>query len=661
LADNFYITTPIYYVNGSPHIGHAYTTIAADVITRYQRLKGRGARLLTGTDEHGQKVLEAAEARGMSPKEHCDDLVVVWKAMMAQLDIHYERFMRTTDADHEAVVTGVLSMLWERGDIYKDEYEGWYLVKDEVFVTEKDREARLATGELEEGDFRKIKEANYFFKMGSYKQRLIDHIEANDDFIQPENRRNEVLGFLRKDLGDLCISRPKSRMSWGIELPFDADFVTYVWFDALLNYLTATGYHPDPERADPDWQSWWPANFNLIGKDILTTHAVYWTTMLLAMGVPLPRHIFAHGWWVSSDGEKIGKSMGNAIDVGLLVDAFGVDATRYFFLREIRFGADGGFSYDQFLSRYNTDLANDLGNLAHRGLSMTTNWLGGTVPPLGDITADELALRDVATRALRTFDEEMDALHFSRALVALFELVGAGNKYIDTQQPWALNRAGQVARLQTVKRHVLEICYFAGALLLPFMPSKAEELLVKLGRSPAAARVSLAAMLDAGEARLDQLPEGLPITIGEQLFPRFREMPDAIQALFAEPPPKPAPKKKVAKAKKPSAAPEEITFADFQKLQLKVGVIQHAEPHPNADRLLVLHVDLGEPKPRTIVAGISSRFAPDEVVGRKVVVVANLKPAKLRGIESQGMVLAAGEKAVIDLVGVDAPVGEIVR
>ncbi len=661
LADSFYITTPIYYVNGSPHIGHAYTTIAADTITRYQRLKGREARFLTGTDEHGQKVLEAAEARGMTPRAHCDDLVVVWKAMMSRLNIEYDRFIRTTDSDHEALVKAVLTKLWERGEIYKDEYVGWYLVKDEVFVTGKDHEARIASGELKEEDFRKIKEANYFFKMGSYKQQLVDHIEANDDFIQPENRRNEVLGFLRKDLGDLCISRPKSRMSWGIELPFDSEFVTYVWFDALLNYLTGTGYHPDPDVADPSWNQWWPADFNLIGKDILTTHSVYWTTMLLAMGVPLPKHIYAHGWWVSSDGDKIGKSAGNAIDIDLLVDAFGVDATRFFFLREIRFGADGGFSYEQFLSRYNTDLANDLGNLAHRGLSMTTNWLGGQVPPLGEITDAERDLRELATAALRTFDTEMDALHYSRALSALLDVVGAGNKYIDTQQPWALNKAGNTKRLQTVKRHVLEICYFAATLLLPFMPEKSAILLEKLGRSPHAAERSLQSMLAAGRANLDQLPEGLPVNVGDQLFPRFREMPDAIQALFAEAPaPKPKKAKKPKKPKK-GAPVEEIEFGDFMKVQLKVGVIQKAEQHPNADRLLVLSVDLGEPQPRTIVAGIKSKFSAEEVVGRKVVVVANLKPAKLRGVESQGMILAAGEKEVLDLVGVDAPVGEIVR
>ena len=665
MADSFYITTPIYYVNGSPHIGHAYTTIAADTITRYHRLNGRKTRFVTGTDEHGQKVLEAAEARGMSPKEHCDDLVGVWKAMMAKLNIDYDRFIRTTDPDHEAVVTAVLTQLWERGEIYKDEYVGWYLVKDEVFVTEKERNARLDAGDLQETDFRKIKESNYFFKMSHYKQHLIDHIEAHPTFIQPANRRNEVLGFLKKDLGDLCISRPKSRMSWGIALPFDDDFVTYVWFDALLNYLTATGYHPDAAIADPNWTQWWPATYNLIGKDILTTHSVYWTTMLLALEVPLPEHIFAHGWWVSSDGAKIGKSMGNAIDVGRLAEAFGIDATRYFFLREIRFGADGGFSYDQFLSRYNTDLANDLGNLAHRGLSMTTNWLGGTVPPLGEITEAEIALRGLASRVLNTFDQEMNALHFSRALTALLELVGAGNKYIDTQQPWALNRAGDLPRLQTVKRHVLEICYFAGTLLLPFMPDKAEELLAKLGRSSHAAAESLSKMLQDSDACLAQLPEGLPVSIGEPLFPRFRELPEGIQALFeASTPPKAAPStstKKKKKKKKAASPPTEIAFDDFAKLQLKVGVIQGAKQHPDADRLLVLEVDIGEPKPRTIVAGIKSAFEPDALVGRKVVVVANLKPAKLRGVESQGMVLAAGASEVIDLISVDAPVGEIVR
>jgi methionyl-tRNA synthetase len=643
-ADAFYITTPIYYVNGEPHIGHAYTTIAADTASRWARLLGRPTRFLTGTDEHGQKVLDAATARGMSPKEHCDDLVRSWKAMMEQLGIQYDRFIRTTDADHEAVVQGVLADLWARGEIYEDQYVGWYLVKDEVFVTEKEKDERIAKGELEERHFRQIEERNYFFRMSKYQQPLLDHIEAHPDFIQPANRRNEVLGFLRQPLSDLCISRPKSRMSWGIELPFDRDFVTYVWFDALLNYLTGAGYPND------GWQAWWPASAQLLGKDILTTHSVYWTTMLMAMGVPLPRRLMAHGWWVSADGGKIGKSEGNAIDVRLLTDAFGVDAARFFFLREIRFGADGGFSYEGFLNRYNADLANDLGNLAHRALSMTEKWFAGVIPDRASPSPELEALaRSVVQRGAAGFDE----LQFKDALDALFELVAAGNKHIDAKQPWALFRDGKLDELGVVMRDMLEVCALVAAFLAPVIPAKAAELSLKLGMSVGDAS-ALVRSLVAGAAPLQALQPGLVVRAGDPLFPRFREMPESIASLFAPPAEAPA---------APPPLPELpwIDAEDFTKVQLRVGLVLHAEPHPQADRLMVLQVDVGEARPRTICAGVRARFGAEQLVGRTVVVVVNLRPRMMRKIMSEGMILAAGGETVIDLVSVDAKPGDVVR
>ncbi len=668
MSDTFYITTPIYYVNGTPHIGHAYTTIAADVVAEYMRMTGRPVRFLTGTDEHGQKVLEAAAKRGMTPKAHCDDMVVRWKAMMERLQIRYDRFIRTTDADHESVVTAVLQKLWDADEIYKATYTGWYSTSAERFWTEKD----LVDGKCPDTGqpVTEITETNYFFRMGKYGEQLMAHIEANPDCIQPSSRRNEVLGFLRKGLGDLCISRPKSRMSWGIEMPFDPDYVTYVWFDALLNYMTGTGYHP--ESPAEGWDSWWPASAHLIGKDILTTHAVYWTTMLMAMGQPLPQTIYAHGWWIAGDGQKMSKSLGNTIEVDLLVECFGLDATRYFFLREIAFGADGTFSYEGFLSRYNVDLANDLGNLAHRGLSMTTKWLGGTVPPSSAPTDAEVALQALAASTVQTFDASMKGLQFHKALVAVSDLVGAGNKYVDAQEPWSLNREGKTERLQTVKRHVLELCYLAATLLLPVMPNKAAELLSKLGRTPDDARDSLRALLaSGGSSALDGLVEGTAVTVGDPLFPRFREMPEPIAALFAAPeeeaPAEPQLSKrqlkklKRQKKKAPPAPPERIEYADFAKVALKVGRVLEAEAHPDASKLLVLKVDVGEESPRQIVAGIRARFEPGDLIGRSVVVVANLAPAMLRGVESQGMLLAAGGTEVLDLVSVDAPPGEVVR
>ncbi len=655
---HYYVTTPIYYVNGKPHIGHAYTTVAADAIARYQRLKGREVFFLTGTDEHGQKVLEAATKRGMTPQEHCDDLVRHWQATFERLNISNDRFMRTTDADHVAAVTAVLSHLWERDLIYRDTYEGWYSASEERFWTEKD----LVDGKcpLSGNPVVKLKETNYFFRMGRYQQQLIDHIEANDGFVRPTSRRNEVLGFLRRELEDLCISRPKSRMSWGIELPFDADYVCYVWFDALLNYLTGVGYTPG---AEGDWQQWWPADVQLIGKDILTTHSVYWTTMLMAMGVPLPSTLYAHGWWTSTGGDKIGKSKGNAIDVDLLCEEFGVDATRYFFLREIAFGADGGFSYQGFLTRYNADLANDLGNLAHRALSMTKNWLGGTVPAAVR-TEREAELAELARETVAAFDGAFEQWQFHSALGALWELVKAGNKYIDDTQPWGLNKRGEVERLATVQRTVLEICNVVGCLMRAVMPERGAELLRRLGRDAAAADRDTRAMLAGEAAWLDLLEPGTDLDVADPLFPRHRKMPAAIAALFEDVSPAPAPKKKKAKKKKKKGPPEppaEITYDDFAKVALRAGTVLTAERHPDADRLLVLTVDVGEPAPRQIVAGIATRFEPEDLPGRKVVVVTNLAPATIRGVESRGMLLAAGGKAVVDLVAVDAAPGEIVR
>jgi methionyl-tRNA synthetase len=649
IPKNYYVTTPIYYVNGRPHIGHAYTTIAADTLAAYHRLLGSNVRFLTGTDEHGQKVYEAAKARNMEPKAHCDDMVVGWKAMMEKLGVRYDRFIRTTDEDHQSLVQNVLNTLHAKGEIYKDSYTGWYSTSVERFWTEKD----LVDGKCPESGqpVQEITETNYFFRMSNYQAQLLQLIEDRPDMIRPASRRNEVLGFLRKPLGDLCISRPKSRMSWGIELPFDEDYVTYVWFDALLNYLTGTGYKVGE---DTDYGAWWPADVQLIGKDILTTHAVYWTTMLMALGVEAPKILFAHGWWVTVDGTKMSKSLGNAIDVDLLCEAFGVDATRYFFLREIAFGADGGFSYDLFLSRYNNDLANDLGNLAHRGLSMTTKWLGGVVPEDCEPGPAEAELRTLATQTVAAFHEGIESVRFQHGLEGVMKLVSAGNKYIDSQEPWALNRDGNTERLRTVKRHVLEICYLAATLLRPIMPTKSQELVEKLGATEEDSVRYLTTLLEqaeAGEVTLDGLTVGAAVTLGDPLFPRFREMPEVIAAL-AEPEPEPEPERE----------PEPtIEFDDFMKVKLRAGQVLEAEPHPKADRLLVLKVDVGEASPRTIVAGIRSAFTPEDVVGRKVVVVTNLKPAKLRGVLSEGMLLAAGEKEVVDLVSVDAEPGEVIR
>jgi methionyl-tRNA synthetase len=647
VAPPFYVTTPIYYVNGRPHIGHAYTTVVADVFARWHRAAGGDVFFLTGTDEHGQKVLQAATARGRAPKEHCDELVVAWKALTTRLGVSHDRFLRTTDEDHVAVVQQTLAWLLDRGDLYRAEYTGWYSTAAERFWTEKD----LVDGKCPDTgtEVVRITEANWFFRMGKYQADLLAHIEAHPDCIRPASRRNEVRGFLQRPLEDLCISRPRARMAWGIPLPFDPDYVTYVWFDALLNYLTGAGWAPGRSVASTRW----PAALHLVGKDILTTHAVYWTTMLLALGLPLPDVLLAHGWWVSADGRKMSKSFGNAIDVDRLCDAFGVDALRWFLLREIELGADGSFSYDGFLVRYNADLANDLGNLAHRGLSMTVQWLDGRVPAWGPRGDEEAALDALARRCVVEVGDAMGAYRPQAALDAIAELVRAGNKYVDQSKPWALRKAGRTDEVATVQRATLELCRLVAVLALAVMPERMAELLGRLGDSAEGARASLPLLL-TGADPLDGLRAGAVVTLGEPLFPRFRELPPALAELFASPEPTPM--------AEPTPTKPPVTYDDFARLDLRVGHIQAAAPHPNADRLLVLTVDTGEAAPRTIVAGIRSRFQPEQLVGRHIVVVANLAPAKIRGVESQGMLLAASAgDALVDVVSVDAPAGSVVR
>ena len=669
MADKtFFITTPIYYVNGKPHVGHAYTTIAADTAARWQRLKRGSAFLLTGTDEHGQKVLQKANERGMTPTAHVNDMVVHWHALRDTLRIEYDRFIRTTDADHIATVQDTLQDLHDKGELYEASYTGWYSPAAERFWTEKD----LVDGKCPDTGMpvEEVKETNWFFRMGKYKERLVAHIHANPGYIRPESRRNEVLGFLDKPLEDLCISRPKSRMGWGIEIPFARDYVTYVWFDALLNYVTASGWRPG--TTDESWKKLWPADFHLVGKDILTTHAVYWSTMLMACGLPLPGAIYAHGWWLSADGDKMSKSKGNVIDVDLLVRSFGVDAVRFYLLREIAFGADGKFSYEGYLNRYNADLANDLGNLSHRALSMTCNWLGGVVPAVEESTGNEEAILALAADVVTRFDAAMDALQFQDATGAVFDLVRAGNKYIDTTAPWALNKAGDVAKLRTVLRTTLEITYLSAALLSCVMPDKMGELIGKLGRTPALAADDVRAWLAAAPT-LRSLPASTPLTLGDPLFPRFREMPAEIAALFTAPQespvetkpeapvaapvaaPAPAPKKEIAEA------PAEIQYEDFAKVKLRVGKILSAEKHPKANRLLILQVDIGEEKPRQILAGIAEKYTAEQVLGRTIIVVANLAPRKMMGMESQGMLLAASLDDALSLVTADIGPGASVK
>jgi methionyl-tRNA synthetase len=645
----FYITTPIYYPNGKPHIGHAYTTIIADASVRWRKLHGEETKFLTGMDEHGQKVQRAAEKAGITPLAWCDKVAESFQTLWKKLHVEPDNFYRTTSPTHARVVRTCLQNLYDKGEIYQADYSGWYSVTAERFWTQDE----LLDGKCPDsgGPVEWVTEHAYFFRMSAYQDRLIAVLKENPQLVQPDWRRNEVLGFLSKPINDLCISRPKSRLSWGIPLPFDEDYVAYVWFDALTNYIAEVGLHQDEEK----FAHWWPG-IQLCGKDILTFHTVYWFSMLLAQGLPLPVQVQSHGWWLVK-GEKMSKSLGNVVDPDLLADSFGPDALRYFLLREIPFGNDGEYDSHAFLTRYNADLVNDFGNLAHRSLPMIANWLDGKLGPAGPREGTDQALWDLAESATKKFDTLFRAFQFRDALDALWELIKAGNKYLDTEGPWTLNKEGKKERLGTVLRNAMEVCRIAASHLWPVCPQKSIEMLERVGESGPIL-----------SPRLDQLPGDRIFAPGPPLFPRLLELPPKIAAILEqarpslEPAPKPQPPKKDAPVST-ETPPSDITYEDFAKLQLRTGKILAAERHPNADRLLVLKVDIGEPEPRTIVAGIAAVYKPEELLGQQIVVVANLKPAKLRGVMSQGMLLAAGGPEVAALVRpqVELPPGTVVK
>jgi methionyl-tRNA synthetase len=470
----FYITTPIYYVNDKPHLGHAYTTILADVLARYARLNGRDTFFLTGTDEHGQKVAQAARRRGISPRQQADEMVVGFQRAWQDLHIAYDDFIRTTETCHKQVVTAVLDRLWQQGEIYRGQYVGWYCVPDERFWTEKE----LVNGRCPDcgRPVEQIEEANYFFRMSAYQEWLIEYIQSHPEFIRPDYRRNEVLGFLRQPLGDLCISRPVSRLNWGIPLPFDSDYVTYVWFDALLNYVTAVDYLSDEAR----YQRFWPQAVHLIGKDILTTHAVYWPTMLQAAGLPQPRLIFAHGWWIT-DGAKMSKSLGNAVKPLDLAGIIGPDALRYFLMREMSLGRDAEFSAERIFSRYEADLANDLGNLLHRLLAMVGRYHNGRWPQPLQPNETDSALRETSLALIPRVLAQVEAMAVNEALAEVMTAVSQINVYLEQTSPWLVARSGDLARVGTILYHAAEALRLLSLLLQPVLPERMGMLWQQLG------------------------------------------------------------------------------------------------------------------------------------------------------------------------------------
>ncbi|MCO5067244.1 MAG: methionine--tRNA ligase [Kiritimatiellae bacterium] len=621
----FYITTPIYYVNDKPHIGHAYTTILADVLARYHRLAGDPTYFLTGTDEHGQKVQRAADKAGMTPQQQADSTVVHFQNLWKRLEITHDDFIRTTEARHTRVVQACLQDLFDRGEIYRAEYDGWYDVTSETFVTEKD----LPEGKKPEDlpNIVRIKEANYFFKMSAYQDWLIQYIRDNPDFIQPEHRRNETLGFLRKPLQDLCISRPKSRLSWGIELPFDKDYVCYVWFDALVNYISAVGYKTD----DAMFAKWWPVNYHLVGKDILTTHTVYWPTMLKALGVAQPKTVFAHGWWLSGDA-KMSKSLGNVVNPMDMIDRYGVDAFRYFLMAEMILGQDASFTEEAFVRRYNADLANDLGNLLNRVTNMTRRFCGGVVPalPPGELDAESADVRAAVLAAVEKCFALIHGMRIDQGLAEVLNAVKRVNKYFEVKQPWSLAKKDDKTELHTCLYVAAESLRILSSLLQPVMPEKMEALRMALGLQGACSLEDLKVF--------GVFPVGREVNEPGALFPRIerKETPVA-------PPAAPA-----------AASPAEglIEYADFARVKLRSAKVLEAEKIPGADKLLKLQIQVGEER-RQIIAGIALHYTPEQVVGKTVVVVANLKPAKIRGVESNGMLLAASQGDQLRLVTID--------
>jgi methionyl-tRNA synthetase len=616
----FYLTTPIYYVNDRPHLGHAYSTIVADAMARYRRIAGDDVWFLTGTDEHGDKIAQAAAKAGVTPQAMADQNSAAFRSTWQALGIQYNDYIRTTEPRHQKVVQAILQKLWAAGEIYLGKYGGHYCYGCERFYTEKEIVDGKCPDHLTPLTW--VEEENYFFKMSKYQSWLIDHIERNPDFVRPERYRNEVLGFLRDPLTDLSISRPRRRLEWGIPLPFDDEYVTYVWFDALINYVSALG-----GPGDPRFEKFWPHVQHVIGKDIVKPHAIYWPCMLKAAGIALYRHLNVHGYWTLG-GHKISKSVGNLVEALAFKEKYGNDAFRYFVLREMVFGLDADFSEEAFVGRLNADLANDLGNLVSRATTLIVNLGQGVVPDRATATAVEDAVGAAFAKAKADVATAMDEFAFHRALAAIWEFVGVVNRYVDTTQPWALAKdPGKKDRLDAALSTLAESLRLLGIVLTPFLPDAAAKIRGALGRS--------------GEPKLadavwGQFLTGAPVQKVSGLFPRIDD--------------KKAPAAAAATAT--ADATSRIKIDEFGKVELRVAEVIAAEPLPKSKKLLKLTVSLGQEQ-RTVVAGIAEHYAPAEIVGKKVVIVANLEAAKLMGVESNGMVLAASAGGKLSVLTLD--------
>ncbi|TFJ93012.1 methionine--tRNA ligase [Lentibacillus salicampi] len=647
--NTFYITTPIYYPSGNLHIGHAYSTVAGDAMARYKRLRGYDVMYLTGTDEHGQKIQRKAQEKGMEPQEYVDEIVSGIQNLWGKLKITNDDFIRTTEERHKKVVAKLFDQLVKQGDIYLDEYEGWYCTSCESFFTER----QLDDGHCPDcgGAVEKVKEESYFFKMSKYVDRLLAFYEENPEFIQPESRKNEMLNnFIKPGLEDLAVSR--TTFDWGVKVPGDPKHVIYVWVDALTNYITALGYGTDDDSL---YQKFWPADVHLMSKEIVRFHTIYWPIMLMALDLPLPKKVFSHGWILMKDG-KMSKSKGNVVDPIQLTDRYGLDALRYYLLREVPFGSDGVFTPEGFVERTNYDLANDLGNLLNRTIAMINKYFDGEVPAyVASETDVEQSLEELQTETIKKVESAMDNMQFSVALSSLWQLISRTNKYIDETEPWILAKdEANKKRLGNVMAHLAESLRKVAIMLQPFLTEAPKEIFRQLGIDDTTLN-EWDCVYENG-----QIKAGTNIQKGDPIFPRLEvdKEVETIKAMMQ----KPAQEEEKPESHVPEQK-EEIAIDDFMKLDLRVAEVLKAEPVKKTDKLLKIQLDAGADK-RQVVSGIAEYYKPEDLIGKKVICVTNLKPVKLRGEKSEGMILAGEDdsgQVVLASVEQSLPNGSIVK